>query len=281
MRCLRVQLLSQDSSSGKSSDPTVWLDRLAVIFRLVKGYLQAVQNILPRVKSDIRQKLLLTFTHMMFQFMLLLTNVLKWLNLFSIRHTNPIVENGQTHPCQKVIQEVCLPVCWMTELCLWMFLSDHLCSLLEIWPVLSETLNAHQNDNRIVERCCRCLRFAVRCVGKGSACLLQPLVTQVCLCALKIHINWSACVCFWCRRASVDLKRCICVSDGECVPGIPSLLFPVPGQHSSGWVWHGGRMPARLVGYATGNLMHTKIRNALNVRQPKIFGPKIAKKSYF
>uniref|UniRef100_A0A8C1HUF8 Transportin 3 n=1 Tax=Cyprinus carpio carpio TaxID=630221 RepID=A0A8C1HUF8_CYPCA len=95
------KLLAQDSSSGKSSDPTVWLDRLAVIFR----------------------------------------------------HTNPIVENGQTHPCQTVIQE--------------------------IWPVMSETLNAHQNDNRIVERCCRCLRFAVRCVGKGSACLLQPLVTQM------------------------------------------------------------------------------------------------------
>uniref|UniRef100_A0A673LB86 Transportin-3-like n=1 Tax=Sinocyclocheilus rhinocerous TaxID=307959 RepID=A0A673LB86_9TELE len=74
-----------------------------------------------------------------------------WLVLF--KHTNPIVENGQTHPCQKVIQE--------------------------IWPVLSETLNAHQNDNRIVERCCRCLRFAVRCVGKGSASLLQPLVTQM------------------------------------------------------------------------------------------------------
>ncbi|XP_030630141.1 transportin-3 isoform X1 [Chanos chanos] len=95
------QLLAQDSSNGKSADPTIWLDRLAVIFR----------------------------------------------------HTNPIVENGQTHPCQKVIQE--------------------------IWPVLSETLNAHQADNRIVERCCRCLRFAVRCVGKGSASLLQPLVTQM------------------------------------------------------------------------------------------------------
>ncbi|XP_028809640.1 transportin-3 isoform X2 [Denticeps clupeoides] len=95
------KLLAQDSSNGKTADPTVWLDRLAVIFR----------------------------------------------------HTNPIVENGQTHPCQKVIQE--------------------------IWPVLSETLNAHQADNRIVERCCRCLRFAVRCVGKGSASLLQPLVTQM------------------------------------------------------------------------------------------------------
>ena len=45
--------------------------------------------------------------------------------------------------------------------------------------MLSETLNKHSADNRIVERCCRCLRFAVRCVGKGSAALLQPLVTQV------------------------------------------------------------------------------------------------------
>ncbi|KPP76261.1 transportin-3-like [Scleropages formosus] len=95
------KLISQEPSNGKLSDPTVWLDRLAVIFR----------------------------------------------------HTNPIVENGQMHPCQKVIQE--------------------------IWPVLSETLNKHQADNRIVERCCRCLRFAVRCVGKGSAALLQPLVTQM------------------------------------------------------------------------------------------------------
>ncbi|XP_048839327.1 transportin-3 [Brienomyrus brachyistius] len=95
------KLLSQDHSNSKSADPTVWLDRLAVIFR----------------------------------------------------HTNPIVENGQMHPCQKVIHD--------------------------IWPVLSETLNKHQGDNRIVERCCRCLRFAVRCVGKGSASLLQPLVTQM------------------------------------------------------------------------------------------------------
>uniref|UniRef100_A0A2K6U3M7 Transportin 3 n=1 Tax=Saimiri boliviensis boliviensis TaxID=39432 RepID=A0A2K6U3M7_SAIBB len=48
------KLLSQEPSNGISSDPTVFLDRLAVIFR----------------------------------------------------HTNPIVENGQTHPCQKVIQEM-------------------------------------------------------------------------------------------------------------------------------------------------------------------------------
>ncbi|XP_028670547.1 transportin-3 isoform X2 [Erpetoichthys calabaricus] len=101
VQVIALKKLSQQPCNGKSSDPTLWLDRLAVIFR----------------------------------------------------HTNPIVENGQTHPCQKVIQE--------------------------IWPILSETLNKHQADNRIVERCCRCLRFAVRCVGKGSAALLQPLVTQM------------------------------------------------------------------------------------------------------
>lgn len=95
------KFLSQEPHNGISSDPSVFLDRLAVIFR----------------------------------------------------HTNPLVENGQTHPCQKVIHD--------------------------IWPVLSETLNKHQADNRIVERCCRCLRFAVRCVGRGSASLLQPLVTQM------------------------------------------------------------------------------------------------------
>uniref|UniRef100_A0A8C9R4F9 Transportin-3 n=1 Tax=Scleropages formosus TaxID=113540 RepID=A0A8C9R4F9_SCLFO len=95
------KMISLEPTNGKSVDPTIWLDRLAVIFR----------------------------------------------------HTNPVVQNGQSHPCQKVIQE--------------------------IWPVLSQTLNKHQADNRVVERCCRCLRFAVRCIGKGSASLLQPLVTQM------------------------------------------------------------------------------------------------------
>uniref|UniRef100_A0A4W3H9G2 Transportin-3-like n=1 Tax=Callorhinchus milii TaxID=7868 RepID=A0A4W3H9G2_CALMI len=69
------------------------------------------------------------------------------------RHTNPVVAEGRPHPCQKVIQE--------------------------IWPIISETLFRHQADNRMVERCCRCLRFAIRCVGKGSATLIQPLVSQM------------------------------------------------------------------------------------------------------
>ncbi|KAM5255913.1 transportin-3 isoform 7-T7 [Ctenodactylus gundi] len=137
------KLLSQESSNGISSDPTVFLDRLAVIFR----------------------------------------------------HTNPIVENGQTHPCQKVIQE--------------------------IWPVLSETLNKHRADNRIVERCCRCLRFAVRCVGKGSAALLQPLVTQM---VSVYHVHQHSCFLYLgsilvdeygmeegCRQGLLDMLQALCI----------------------------------------------------------------------
>uniref|UniRef100_A0A671FQJ0 Transportin 3 n=1 Tax=Rhinolophus ferrumequinum TaxID=59479 RepID=A0A671FQJ0_RHIFE len=137
------KLLSQEPNNGISSDPTVFLDRLAVIFR----------------------------------------------------HTNPIVENGQTHPCQKVIQE--------------------------IWPVLSETLNKHRADNRIVERCCRCLRFAVRCVGKGSAALLQPLVTQM---VNVYHVHQHSCFLYLgsilvdeygmeegCRQGLLDMLQALCI----------------------------------------------------------------------
>uniref|UniRef100_A0AC11B4S4 Transportin 3 n=1 Tax=Ovis aries TaxID=9940 RepID=A0AC11B4S4_SHEEP len=137
------KLLSQEPSNGISSDPTVFLDRLAVIFR----------------------------------------------------HTNPVVENGQTHPCQKVIQE--------------------------IWPILSETLNKHRADNRIVERCCRCLRFAVRCVGKGSAALLQPLVTQM---VNVYQVHQHSCFLYLgsilvdeygmeegCRQGLLDMLQALCV----------------------------------------------------------------------
>ncbi|MFT7814910.1 transportin-3 [Arapaima gigas] len=160
-------LISQVPSNGKSSDPTVWLDRLAVIFR----------------------------------------------------HTNPIVENGQIHPCQKVIQEVSPCCCAAADRSGMAF--DHLCAP-QIWPVLSETLNKHQADNRIVERCCRCLRFAVRCVGKGSAALLQPLVTQQMVSVYQVYPH--SCFLYLgsilvdeygmeegCRQGLLDMLQALCM----------------------------------------------------------------------
>lgn len=74
-------------------------------------------------------------------------------NSCNSRYTTPNITNGQVHPCQAVVEKV--------------------------WPLLSEICNKYQTDVRVIERCCRCIRFAVRCVGKQSASLLEPLVTQV------------------------------------------------------------------------------------------------------
>ncbi|GIX93597.1 transportin-3 [Caerostris extrusa] len=98
------QVLKEDKTAvkeGTKTDPAVWLDRLAAIFR----------------------------------------------------YTTPSITNGQMHPCLPVVET--------------------------IWPLLSETCNKYQADIRIIERCCRCVRFAIRCVGKQSVSLLQPLVTQM------------------------------------------------------------------------------------------------------
>ncbi|XP_023333907.1 transportin-3 isoform X1 [Eurytemora carolleeae] len=47
------------------------------------------------------------------------------------------------------------------------------------WPALSRCCDLYADDERITERTCRTIRFAVRCLGIQSAGLLQPLVTQL------------------------------------------------------------------------------------------------------
>lgn len=85
---------------NKKSDPVLWLDRLAAIFK----------------------------------------------------HTSP-KSVTEPHPCQGVITD--------------------------LWPVLSKTCDTYQEDARIMEHACRCLRYAIRCVGKDFAHLLEPLVKQI------------------------------------------------------------------------------------------------------
>ncbi|XP_076655817.1 transportin 3 [Halictus rubicundus] len=87
---------------GTKTDPLIWLDRLAAIFR----------------HTDLR-----------------------------------IDDPNEPHPCQSAVTEM--------------------------WPILSNVCTTYQQDAKVMERCCRCLRFAVRCVGKHSAHLLEPLVKQI------------------------------------------------------------------------------------------------------
>ncbi|ESO89343.1 hypothetical protein LOTGIDRAFT_177445 [Lottia gigantea] len=135
------KLINEESGpvkQGADNDPTVWLDRLAAIFR----------------------------------------------------YTNPTVTNGQVHPCQAVIQEV--------------------------WVVLSQACNKYQSDVRITERCCRCIRFAIRCLGKNSATLLTPLVTQM---VQLYQVHQHSCFLYLGSILTDEYG-----SEAGCVPGLLDML---------------------------------------------------------
>ena len=48
-----------------------------------------------------------------------------------------------------------------------------------MWKVLTLVLNKYQQDVNVMEHTCKCLRFAIRCLGKHSNQILQDLVQQV------------------------------------------------------------------------------------------------------
>ncbi|XP_014219143.1 transportin-3 isoform X1 [Copidosoma floridanum] len=82
------------------------------------------------------------------------TDPVIWLDRLAVifRNANPILEEN-VHPCTEAAGEM--------------------------WPVLSNTLAFYQHDIRIMERCCRCIRFMIRCLGQHSAFLLDTLVKQI------------------------------------------------------------------------------------------------------
>ncbi|XP_043242941.1 transportin-3-like isoform X1 [Amphibalanus amphitrite] len=126
-------------AKGSRSDPVLWLDRLAAVFR----------------------------------------------------HTHPEVSNGQIHPCKAVFEE-------------------------QVWPVLSAVMRRFQRDGRVMERCCRCLRFAVRCVGAQSAPLLQPMTAQM----VEIYATTQHSCLIYLASVIVDEYA----AQPECVPPLLGTL---------------------------------------------------------
>ena len=69
------------------------------------------------------------------------------------RHVNPKVAPNEVNPAAVVI--------------------------IENWPVLSKTFECYQNDDKIMERIVRCIRYAIRCISSQSLPILEPLVKQM------------------------------------------------------------------------------------------------------
>lgn len=69
------------------------------------------------------------------------------------RHMSPKVGPNEEHPCEEVVM--------MT------------------WPTIHAVMTKYCSDFRVMEHCCKYLRFAVRCVHKHSAPLLPILVETI------------------------------------------------------------------------------------------------------
>ncbi|XP_069937919.1 transportin-3-like [Cherax quadricarinatus] len=143
------------------------LDSFSISNEAVVGLLKGVASILgrfpkERIKEDMKKLCLVQVSHIQ---KLIEENIpiekntksdpVVWLDRLAaiFRNVNPIVQNGEQHPCQEVVMEV--------------------------WPTLSLAFQRYSSDLRVMEHCCRCLRFAVRCVHQHSAPLLSPLVEQI------------------------------------------------------------------------------------------------------
>ncbi|EDS34143.1 transportin-3 [Culex quinquefasciatus] len=69
------------------------------------------------------------------------------------RHVNPTIPDTEVNPCVFVI--------------------------VSNWNVLSRAMECYKNDSKIMERIVRCIRYAIRCVGKQAMPILEPLVKQI------------------------------------------------------------------------------------------------------
>ncbi|KAG7176748.1 Transportin-3-like 1 [Homarus americanus] len=124
------------------------LDSFSISNEAVVGLLKGVASILgrfprERIKDDMKK-----------------------LCLVQISYLQKIIEENL--PIEKNTKND--PVVWL----------DRLAAIFRnVWPTLSLTFQRYSSDLRVMEHCCRCLRFAVRCVHQQSAPLLSPLVEQI------------------------------------------------------------------------------------------------------
>lgn len=51
--------------------------------------------------------------------------------------------------------------------------------IIENWPHLSATIECYKQDDKIMERIVRCIRYAIRCIGAQALPIFQPLVGQM------------------------------------------------------------------------------------------------------
>lgn len=106
------------------------------------------------------------------------------------RHVNPTVSENEVNPCVFVI--------------------------ISNWAVLSRAMECYKNDPKIMERIVRCIRYAIRCVGKQAMPILESLVKQI----ITIYSGHNHSCLLYLGSILVDEFAC----EPSCIEGLLSML---------------------------------------------------------
>ncbi|CAH0560696.1 unnamed protein product [Brassicogethes aeneus] len=121
------------------------------------------------------------------------TDPVLWLDRLSSVLRHICCKNNQSdgpHPCKEVV--------------------------LEIWPILSRTFDKYDSDLRIMERCCRSVRFMLRCVSQQVREILESLVGQI----VRIYSHFKHSCFLYVGSILVDEYA----ADASCVQGLLDML---------------------------------------------------------
>lgn len=88
--------------------------------------------------------------------------------------------------------------------------------ILEMWPILSRTLDKYQESLRIMERCCRTIRFMLRCASQQLKEILDSLVGQI----IAIYRNYKHSSFLYVGSILVDEYA----TDVTCIQGLLDML---------------------------------------------------------
>lgn len=106
------------------------------------------------------------------------------------RHVNPTTNVNEVNPCVFVI--------------------------VSNWNVLSRAMECYKNDSKIMERIVRCIRYAIRCVGKQAMPILEPLVKQI----IIIYSGHNHSCLLYLGSILVDEFAC----EPSCIQGLLNML---------------------------------------------------------
>ncbi|KAG5683629.1 hypothetical protein PVAND_012902 [Polypedilum vanderplanki] len=145
-----------------------------------------------------------------------ITEVMRQLCAFQIAHLCMLMENEDKKD----------PTQWIDRLAaIYRYMNPRVCEnepnpatavIIENWPVLSRMLDYYKQNEKIIERIVRCIRYGIRCISHESLPILDSLVTQM----VNVYSSQKHSCLLYLGSILVDEFG----NDVRCISGLLSML---------------------------------------------------------